>query len=275
MPAPGSNLTARVFAAAPPPDVLPARATVPAWRAPGFYRVHGLLPLLALGLLFVVWTTLHGDLWLADRLYAWEGHAWALRHAWVTQNLIHLFGRNLSTAAWLAVFAAWLVAWLRPGWTHLRRPLSYLLVATALSTLLVAWIKSWSNVDCPWDLLRYGGARAYFGLFELRPAGMARGVCFPAGHAGGGYTWLALYFFLLAVKPRLRWVGLAVGLGAGLLFGISQQLRGAHFLSHDMAAVAICWACAVVMQRAFWGRGHGLESPAVPSTSAPPPADTL
>jgi membrane-associated PAP2 superfamily phosphatase len=81
---------------------------------------------------------------------------------------------------------------------------------------------------------------------------MGSAQCFPAGHASGGYAWLALYFFLLAVKPQWRGWGLAVGLGAGLVFGISQQLRGAHFISHDLAAIAICWTCAVVLHRVFW-----------------------
>jgi membrane-associated PAP2 superfamily phosphatase len=272
MPVPASELPAKGFVPAALPAGAPVAPALPAWREPGFYRLHGQWPLLALAVAFTAWTLLHGDLWLADRLYAWEGHAWLLRRAWVTQNVIHLLGRELSTAAWLAVLAAFAVACMRASWRHLRRPLLYLLVATAVSTLLVAWIKSWSNVDCPWDLARYGGARAYFGLFEPRPAGMGRGVCFPAGHAGGGYTWLALYFFLLAVRPRLRWFGLAVGLSAGLLFGISQQLRGAHFLSHDLAAIAICWGCAVLTQRAFWHGDHGLKSPAVPSAPTPPPA---
>jgi len=232
--------------------VAPATEAWSTWQNPNFSRRHLLWPLLAIAALFVVANFLHADLWLADRLYAWEGHAWALRHVWTTQHLIHLLGRELSTAAWLTVLAALLVACARPSWRHLRRPLTYLLVATALSTLLVAGLKSWSNVDCPWDLARYGGARPYIGLFELRPAGLGRGLCFPAGHASGGYTWLALYFFLGAVKPRWRWAGLSVGLGFGLLFGISQQLRGAHFFSHDLAALAICWSCAVLVHRAFW-----------------------
>jgi membrane-associated PAP2 superfamily phosphatase len=36
------------------------------------------------------------------------------------------------------------------------------------------------------------------------------------------------------------------------VFGISQQLRGAHFISHDLAAIAICWTCAVALHRLFW-----------------------
>jgi len=246
-----SGLAADGLTAAPPISA-PAATAKPLWHRPHFHRRHLQWPLLVVAALFAVANLLHADLWLADRLYTWEGHAWSLRHAWFTQHLIHLLGRDLSTAAWLTVLAAWLVACLRPGWGPLRRPLLYLLAATALSTLLVAGLKSWSNVDCPWDLARFGGVRPYIGLFELRPAGLGRGLCFPAGHASGGYAWLALYFFLAAVKPQWRWAGLAVGLGFGLLFGVSQQLRGAHFLSHDLAALAICWTCAVVTHRVFW-----------------------
>jgi len=231
-----------------PRSALDTRAS---WSHPGFLRRHLQWPLLALAVLFMVANPWQADLWLADRVYAWEGHAWVLRHAWLTRH-IHLVGRGLSTAAWLAVLAAWLVASLSAGWGHWRRPLLYLLTATAVATLLVAALKHGSNIDCPWDLARYGGTRRYIGLFELRPAGLGRGRCFPAGHASGGYAWLALYFFLGAVKPRWRWLGLAAGLGLGLLFGVSQQLRGAHFLSHDLAALAICWTCAALMYRLFY-----------------------
>lgn len=241
---------------------LPATPSAPSPRAA---RLQGLHASLLLVLFFAVWTAFHGDLWLADRLYALEGHAWSLRHAWLTQHLIHQLGRELSIAAWLVVLAAWLVARFRRSAQHLRRPLLYLLVAVAASTLLVSLAKSWSNVDCPWDLVRYGGTRAYFGLFEAKSAGLARGMCFPAGHASGGYAWLALYFFFAMVRPQWRWWGLAVGLGVGLLFGIAQQLRGAHFLSHDIAAAAICWTCAVVTFRLLCVRTSPTAPSAVPS----------
>ena len=38
-----------------------------------------------------------------------------------------------------------------------------------------------------------------------------------------------------------REIGRMTGLGTGLVFGVSQQLRGAHFLSHDVATALICW----------------------------------
>jgi membrane-associated PAP2 superfamily phosphatase len=233
--------SARVTAYAPPP-----------WRIAGFHHRHLKSPLMVVAGLFVAANLFHADLWLADRLYAWEGHAWTLRHAWVTEELIHLLGRDFSIAAWLTVLAAWSIACVRPRWAHLRRPLLYLLVATALPALLVSGLKSLSNIDCPWDLARYGGTRPYLGLFEPRGASLGRGLCFPAGHASGGYAWVALYFFLTEVRPPWRGIGLAAGLAIGLLFGISQQLRGAHFLSHDLAALAICWSCAVVTHHIFW-----------------------
>jgi len=54
-----------------------------------------------------------------------------------------------------------------------------------------------------------------------------------------------LYFFFLNAGPHLRWRGLAIGIAAGVVFGIAQQLRGAHFLSHDLWTAAICWTTAV------------------------------
>lgn len=65
---------------------------------------------------------------------------------------------------------------------------------------------------------------------------------------------MALYFFLLATRPRWRWVGLAVGVSLGVLFGATQQLRGAHFLSHDLWTAVICWACALGGYLLFQGK---------------------
>lgn len=222
-----------------------------------FARVHLWWPLLGLCLFAAIWVLGDADLWLADRIYASQGGRWALKKAFLNENVIHVAGRNLSAMAWLAVLACYVLSRYRDGWSHLRRPLAYLLLATLAGTLLVAWVKSWSNVDCPWDLLRYGGERPYVDLFSLRPLGLPRGRCFPAGHASGGYAWLALYFFLCAVRPRLRWWGLATGLALGLTFGISQQLRGAHFLSHDLWAATICWTVSAALYLALWPERSG------------------
>lgn len=235
----------------------PARAVAGRSRdgtwTPAFLAAHW-APALVLAALAGLMMGTQGDQWLADRVYAWQGHHWAWRSSLVAERIVHLRGRDLSTVAWLGVLAAWMVARVRAGLSQWRTPLAGLLVSSLLATAVVAWIKSWSNMDCPWDLTRYGGAHEYIGLISLRPAGMPRATCFPAGHASAGYAWMALYFFLLATRPRWRWLGLAVGVSLGVLFGATQQLRGAHFLSHDLWTAAICWACALGGYLWFQGR---------------------
>ena len=42
---------------------------------------------------------------------------------------------------------------------------------------------------------------------------------------------------------------MASALVIGLVFGIAQQLRGAHFLSHDLWALMVCWLVALSLHR--------------------------
>lgn len=199
------------------------------------------------------------DWHIARALYDWQGYRWLLKHWFVTETLIHRVGRNASIVAWLGIVVAWIVAMRRPVDAARRAPLGYLALSVLLSTLAVSWIKSWSNMDCPWDIDGLGGVRPYLTLFELRSTSLPRASCFPAGHASGGYAWMALYFFFAMTRPPWRLRGLAVGLAAGLLFGIGQQLRGAHFLSHDLWTAAICWFVALGLYALFVSREERRE----------------
>ncbi len=210
-----------------------------------FVTLHLLLPWIAALLLSWALMSAGGDQWLADQLYRLEGHQWALQNAWVTTRLIHKGGKWLSAFATLLALVACFHAWRHARWRSWRWPLLYLVLAVGLGTGMVSLLKSLTHMDCPWDLTRYGGLREYVGLFAARPAGMPRGMCFPAGHASAGYAWVSLYFFALMVRPAWRWRGLAVGLLAGAVFGFAQQLRGAHFLSHDLWTLMTCWTVAL------------------------------
>ncbi len=194
------------------------------------------------------------DLRLARALYDWQGDRWSLKRSFVTEALIHRAGRNASIVAWLGVVVAWAIAMRRPARAAWRAPLGYLCLAVLTSTLLVSWIKSWSNVDCPWDIQGLGGVRPHLALFEARPPSLPHVACFPAGHASGGYAWMALYFFFAMIKPQWRLRGLAAGVGIGMLFGVGQQLRGAHFLSHDIWTAAICWFVSLGLYLIFVAR---------------------
>lgn len=212
---------------------------------PRFLQGHLWLPLLATLAASAVLMGLGGDQWLADQFYRLEGHHWALQNAWLTSHLVHKGGKWASTLGALGAVLLCLHAWRSERAAGWRWPLLYLVLAVALGTGLVSLLKSVTNMDCPWDLARYGGLRDYVGLFASRAPGMPRGVCFPAGHSSAGFAWVSLYFFALLVRPAWRWRGLAVGLLAGGVFGLAQQLRGAHFLSHDVWTLATCWVVSL------------------------------
>ncbi|MEQ5803534.1 phosphatase PAP2 family protein [Halomonas sp. H10-9-1] len=187
------------------------------------------------------------DFRLADALYRLQGDGWTLKQHVLLETWLHRGGRNFSQWMGGGVVLLLLVSLVAQPLHHWRRPLLYLFLAVAGSTLAVSSVKHLVPMECPWDLARYGGDWSFVGLLTRRPAGMPDTACFPAGHASAGYAWIALYFCLRQVRPRLRWLGLAVGLGLGVLFGATQQLRGAHFLSHDLWTLMLCWTISAVL----------------------------
>ncbi len=206
-----------------------------------------------------------GDFVVADLLYRLQGERWAYRSTWLATDVLHVAGRDTSVFAWLVVVGAWLASSRIATLRRWRRPLAYLALATAMGVVLTSLLKAASPLDCPWDLVRYGGTREFTGWFT-RHAAPGGGGCFPAGHASAGYAWLALYFFFARTVPRWRRRGLFAALAVGLVFGLSQQFRGAHFPSHDVWTAAICWFSALALDAAMFRRpaaprGHSEETP--------------
>lgn len=64
-----------------------------------------------------------------------------------------------------------------------------MVITVTFSTLGIATLKQLVSMDCPWDLVRYGGDLPFIGLFEARPKKLPDSACFPAGHASPGYAW--------------------------------------------------------------------------------------
>ncbi len=219
--------------------------------------VPTLLMLAATGLLHVS----HADQWLADTIYAAGGQAWVWRRAWITNDLIHDGGRTLVGVLALGVLGAWLLSFVHPHGQRWRSPSLYLLCTALLAVALVNILKEVTQVDCPWDLVRYGGENLPTAFFAEAPSGQEPGRCYPAGHASAGYCWIGLYFLARQFRPRLRLPALLAPLGLGLVFGVAQQLRGAHFLSHDLMTLYLCWMTASLLYltgfRARWQQSAG------------------
>lgn len=204
------------------------------------------LALLALPLL---WDAGGWDMALAQRMGGPAGFAW--RGNWWLTQVLHDGARRL---AWtlgllLCLAVAWPVGPLRrlPFARRLQLALSGL-----LATGTVALLKAGSHTSCPWDLAAFGGVARHQShwLGWLQGDGGA-GRCFPAGHASAGFASVAGWFALRRDLPRLAagWLGAATG--AGLVLGLAQQLRGAHFMSHTLWTAWICAATGWAVDAAF------------------------
>ena len=203
--------------------------------------------LVAVSYLLLMWllNIAGGDLWLAGKWYALQGQHWLLRDHWLTEQVLHKGARQLNYLLTAVVLLLTIRA-LRQYRTAPQLARSY--VALALSLLsafaVVAALKAVTNVACPWSLSLFGGNEAYFSLLQPRPDSLPYSRCFPAGHASVGYAWVALYDFFARVKPSWRRAGLLAGLTAGAVLGLNQQLRGAHFMSHDLTTLLLCLLCS-------------------------------
>ena len=79
--------------------------------APRFLITHLALPAGAALIISSLLMDGGGDFWVADHLYRLQGSRWALRDAWLTSNLLHRGGKNLSTFLAIAVAATCIWAW--------------------------------------------------------------------------------------------------------------------------------------------------------------------
>lgn len=207
---------------------------------------------IVLVLLALAWDASGLDLPLARLAGSAAGFPW--RDHWLLAAVLHEGGRRL---AWLLAVGLCLAVWwpvgplgrIAPG-ARLRLAASALLAALAVSLL-----KAGSLASCPWDLADFGGPGRYLPHWSLRPDG-GSGHCFPAGHAASGFSFAGGYFAFRGREPRLARAWLASALGAGLLLGLAQQWRGAHFMSHTLWSAVVCWLTAWAVH-ATWPRVAG------------------
>jgi len=200
----------------------------------------------------------------AEWLFQLEGGSWRLRTHWLLTDWIHEGGRSLSVALALACILLWLASGRVSRLYPHRRVLAYLALAPLLSAGLVSLGKHTLGGDCPWSLQPFGGDQPYRSLLaQLLESG--GGECFPAGHASAGYAWLALGCAAVAVTPRLLPLGLGMPLLLGLVFGLGQQLRGAHFLSHDLWSLVLCWTVSVLLARVMLNPATGWRGRMMPA----------
>lgn len=220
---------------------------------------HAWLPLAVFLVLATLLTTTDIDLYIADAFFYDATTAnWVGKGTWWAGPVLHTGGRNVMRAlgifGLLALIASYVPAFAQrwPALVVHRRPLGYFVACMALVPLLVGALKQATNIDCPWDLERYGGTRPFVHIFEDRPDDLPRAACFPGAHSSSGFALLCLYFLGWRVGRARALAGLAIGLLVGAMFSFAQQSRGAHLLSHDLWSGFIAWAICFTLYRYAW-----------------------
>ncbi len=197
-----------------------------------------------------------------------DSSGFVLRQHWLLDRVLHDGVHDLALGAYLLL----LVLLGRPvGLLRRLDRLQRLEVAsgTTLAVLIVGLFKRLSLTSCPWDLSEFGGVASYVSHWTWGQADGGPGHCFPGGHVSSTLVFLSLALPWLQGEAQERRFGSALLralLLSGLLLGLAQTLRGAHYPSHTWWTLVICWLSAWTNHLVFsWIRAQGLTRAALVS----------
>lgn len=183
-----------------------------------------------------------------------------LQHTWVLERVLHEGVRQAATGLFLltGVWALWPARWNHERLSVLalpRRERWAVLVLVTLSLVAVNLIKNASRTSCPWDLQVFGGPAVYVSHWTWGLADGGTGRCFPGGHASSAFAFFGLglpWLMPPAGTDRDRSIGLgwlAAVLLAGVVAGVVQTVRGAHYPSHTLWTLVICGGVSLALWR--------------------------
>lgn len=205
-------------------------------------RLFGVTLLFLTGVL--LWDLSGLDLPLARLAGTPGGFPWRDNRALLL--VMHEGPRLLS---WLLLFALFLmVRWPLGFLRRLDLAARLQLALTVLAGVItVSLIKNSSSTSCPWDLAEFGGMARHVSHLAWGVADGGPGRCFPAGHASAAFAYLGGWFALRRTAPvaARRWLW-AAGV-IGLLLGLGQQWRGAHYMSHTLWTAWLCWTVGLLV----------------------------
>jgi len=133
-----------------------------------------------------------------------------------------------------------------------QRQRAWMVGSIWLSLLVVVLLKGISRTSCPWDVDAFGGTLPYVSHWNWWVSDGGPGRCFPGGHASTAFAFLPVAFWWRFTHPAWAKACLGFVLMAGLGLGWVQQMRGAHYLSHNLWTL---WVCGFTAW-ALWALGH-------------------
>ena len=195
---------------------------------------------------------------VTDVIYRLGGGQFVWKDSFWLETVLHRWAKIPSILLTLTAFILWIASYWVKSLVSWRWSLAYVFFTSALAAGVIGWLKALTDKACPWHLVQYGGEYAFRRLFEM---GASRGLqCWPAGHASTGFGLLA-WSIMFYQRRQFSYSVMAfvVAMLLGNMFGISQVLRGAHFISHQFWTALICWTVCWLSYRCFKPTALGIE----------------
>lgn len=217
-----------------------------------FWLNHLFFPVLVFVSLVFLFKVTDFDLLVAQQFFNYDLKQWYFGESWWTVTFIHDWGKDLIVLVFLVSLLSLVSSLLMPSKRQYSFIFLYAVLVILFSTGIVALIKHYTNINCPWDTNLFNGEHPYFNLFSHKMDKPVNGRCFPGGHSSGGFSLLLFYFMFRDINKRYAKILLVTAVSVGFVFGLGQWARGAHFVSHDMWSAMICWLVSLTLYRAFY-----------------------
>ena len=174
-----------------------------------------------------------------------DSQGFKLRDNWWLETVLHTQAKQLAILVYVGLVV--MVWWPQKIFHQLTRwQRSEIVVGITLSLITISTLKSFSLTSCPWELQAFGGRAIHVSHWLWGVSDGGSGRCFPGGHVSSALAFLGMALpWLVSDSASQRKTGqyiLGIVLAMGLLLGMTQTLRGAHFPSHTLWTGFLCWA---------------------------------
>lgn len=221
-----------------------------------FDTINRQIVLTVITLIFtVVFFDLTGlDIWVQDYFYNVATHHWIIdRDNQVLKFVFYSGIKKLFIVFVLSLVVA-LVFFRKSEWVKkYKKGLLVVCISAAAVTLTIGGLKTHTNVPCPKNIKHFGGTFPYVTILGTYPdyfQQTEKMECYPAGHAGGGFALLSLFF--LFKRRRNKIIALVSVMALGWTIGLYKMLIGDHFLSHTVVSMLLAWLIVLIVTKVVY-----------------------
>ncbi|MGD8567943.1 MAG: phosphatase PAP2 family protein [Gammaproteobacteria bacterium] len=194
------------------------------------------------------------DVLVQDYFYNFNTHHWIIdRNNQVLKFIFYSGIKKLFILFVLLILVALLFLRKHKMIKQYKCGLLVVCISTITVPLIVGGLKSVTNVPCPKYITHYAGSYPYVTVLGSYPDNFQQKEsmeCYPAGHASGGFSLLALLFLFRRRKSKI--IALVSVLVLGWTIGLYKMLIGDHFLSHTVVSMVLAWLIILVIAKVIY-----------------------